>query len=56
MFYALITLLLLAGAYLLKLQRDTVIGIVGAWTVIWLVMRLLEAYFDRLRRRSVELA
>lgn len=54
MFYAFITLLLLAGAYLLKLQRDVTIIVVGAWTIGWLGMRLAETYFDHLRKKTEE--
>lgn len=52
MFYAFITLLLLLGTYLLKLEREVVIGVVGAWTLGGIAMRLLETHFDRLRGRS----
>ena len=52
MFYAFITLLLLLGAYLLELERNIVIGVVGAWTLGAIGMRLLESYFDRLRGKS----
>jgi diguanylate cyclase (GGDEF)-like protein len=52
MFYAFITLLLLVGAYLLRIERDIVIGVVGAWTLGGIAMRLLETHFDRLKGRS----
>jgi diguanylate cyclase (GGDEF)-like protein len=52
MFYAFITLLLLAGAYLLKLERDIVIAVVGVWTVVWFGIRLLEIHLDRVKQRQ----
>ncbi len=49
MLYALITLLLLAGSYLLGLDRNLILIIICLWTVGWLVIRFTVDHIERLK-------
>jgi len=53
MLYALITLLLLAGTYLLGLERNLILIIICLWTVGWMVIRFMVDHFERLKFSAV---
>jgi diguanylate cyclase (GGDEF)-like protein len=52
MLFVMITLLLLAGMFLLRLESESILLITGIWAAGWLLIRMISGGYERLKHES----
>jgi diguanylate cyclase (GGDEF)-like protein len=52
MLFVMITLLLLAGMFLLRLETESILLITGIWAAGWLLVRMVSGSYEKLRHDS----